>query len=95
MCEDDYINIGAYTWNYIPDDHKLLYESGKEEQRRLGRRWISRLPSLLSDPDLTQTRATYWQRTYGSAEAFLEGAYPGENVTFPHIMVTDIMLRFK
>ena len=60
----------------------------------LGARWKSRLPTLLNNPTLTQTRATYKQRTYGSAEAYLEGAYNGENVTFPHIMVTDIMLRF-
>ena len=94
MCEEDYINIGEYTFDLTAEDHKVLMESGKEEQRRLGSRWIRRLPSLLSDPDLTQTRATYKQRTYASAEAFLEGAYPGDNVTFPHIMVTDIMLRF-
>ena len=120
MCEDDYINIGSYTFDLTSDDHKVIFimekrknvkklvlrcdevfiffdqvlmESGKDEQRGLGARWINRLPTILDDPDLTQTRATYWQRTYGSAEAFLEGAYPGQNVTFPHIMDTDILLR--
>ena len=94
MCEQDFLNIGDWVLDKTEDDHKILYESGKEEHRRLGARWSHRLPSLLQDPDLTQTRATYKQRTYGSAEAFLEGAFTGENVTFPHIMVTDIMLRF-
>ena len=94
MCEEDYINIAEYSFDLTEEDHKVLMESGKEEQRLLGARWIRRLPTLLNDPALTQTRATYKQRTYGSAEAFLEGAYTGENVTFPHIMVTDIMLRF-
>jgi len=94
MCEEDYINIGGYTWHLTPDDHKLLMESGRDEQRGLGSRWINRLPTILDDPELIQTRATYWQRTYGSAEAFLEGAYPGQNVTFPHIMDTDMLLRF-
>ena len=94
MCLEDYINIGAYTFDLTEEDQKVLMESGKEEQRLLGARWKRRLPTLLNDPTLTQTRATYKQRTYASAEAFLEGAYTGENVTFPHIMVTDIMLRF-
>ena len=94
MCEEDFLNIGEWVLDKTEDDHKILYESGKEEHRRLGERWSHRLPSLLNDPELTQTRATYKQRTYASAEAFLEGAFTGENVTFPHIMVTDIMLRF-
>ena len=23
MCEEDYINIGGYTWHLTPDDHKV------------------------------------------------------------------------
>ena len=94
MCEEDILNLAAFSLNLTAADHKILYESGKQENRELGARWRRRLPALLGDPALTQTRATYKQRTYASAEAFLEGAYPGQSVTFPHIMVTDIMLRF-
>ena len=94
MCEEDFLNIGDWVLDKTEDDHKILYESGREEHQGLGTRWSRRLPSLLHDPDMTQTRATYKQRTYASAEAFLEGAFTEDSVTFPHIMVTDIMLRF-
>ena len=51
MCEEDFLNIGAWVLDKTEDDHKILYESGREEHQGLGTRWSRRLPSLLHDPD--------------------------------------------
>ena len=94
LCLEDIDNLDLYTFDLTVADHKLLMESGAREQEELGARWRKRLPSLIKDPELMQTRATYKQRTYASAEAFLRGAYPDDNVTYPHVIVNDMLLRF-
>ena len=94
LCLEDIDNLDLYSFDLTVADHKLLMESGAREQEELGARWRKRLPSLMNDPELTQTRATYKQRTYASAEAFLKGAYRDENVTYPHVIVNDMLLRF-
>ena len=93
LCLEDINNLAEYSFDLTVEDHKVLMESGKREQEGLGARWRARLPTLINDPELMQTRATYKQRTYASAEAFLRGAY-GDNVTYPHVIVNDILLRF-
>ena len=93
LCMEDINNIAEYSFDLTPADHKVLMESGAREQEGLGSRWRRRLPTLMEDPEMMQTRATYKQRTYASAEAFVRGAY-GDNVTFPHIIVNDMLLRF-
>ena len=94
LCLEDIDNLDQYSFDLTAADHKLLMESGAREQEELGARWRKRLPSLMNDPELMQTRATYKQRTYASAEAFLKGAYRGDNVTYPHILANDMLLRF-
>ena len=94
LCLEDIDNLEQFSFDLTVADHKILMESGAREQEELGARWRKRLPSLMSDPELMQTRATYKQRTYASAEAFLRGAYRDDNVTFPHIIVNDMLLRF-
>ena len=93
MCQEDLDHLRNWTFRFTVADHKILMESGVKEQNELGRRWLTRLPGLLGDSDKIHVRATYKQRTWASAKAFLEGMY-NTTVDFPQVIVSDMLLRF-
>ena len=93
MCQKDVNNLEEWSFNYTAADHKHLGEAGKKEHRELGQRWGKRLPTLLEDSQKITVRATYKQRTYDSAKAFLNGLY-GHPVDFPQNIVTGNILTF-
>ena len=93
MCDEDLDHLRNWTFKWTEEDHKLLMESGVKEQLELGERWGPRLPSLLGDSSRLQIRASYKQRTWASAKAFLTGVY-GHTIDFPQNIVPAMLLSF-
>lgn len=47
LCQADIESIENWTFDLSTDQESLLTESGREENRQLGQRFIQRLPDLL------------------------------------------------
>jgi len=97
LCDADLDALSKWKWNVTEDQEKMLTDSGRREQRELGRRFRERFPGLLDQPfnkDDYLIRSTATPRAEKSAEAYGEGAFPSEAVEMEKPRDDDKVLRF-
>ena len=97
LCQEDLDLLASWTQDLTLDQAEQLTASGAAEQEGLGRKFRERFPDLfeelLYDQERVRVRHTDYQRTERSAEAFVAGVFPGEDVFIPEPLEDDPLLR--